>query len=205
MTVPTLPMFDDPPTRRTMPSQWQGSAAISRCGNYRWELRRWWRSGPPVAWLMLNPSTADALHDDPTIRRIIGWTWRWGYGGLVVVNLYPFRASKPAELWEWHRALPWGVGAFDPYVRDAAHDNLDVVERAGREAALRMAAFGAEAQRRDDMWVEQALEYFGQPSDAGAGETLHCLGTTKNGAPLHPMARGRLRVPDDQQPILWRS
>lgn len=87
-------LFDLPQARTMMPHHWQGSARISRCGTYRCELRRWWRAGPPVAWLMLNPSTADGLHDDPTLRRIIGFTYRWGFGGLVVVNLYPFRASS---------------------------------------------------------------------------------------------------------------
>ena len=195
--------------RTPMPPSWRRSARVSDCGQYRTELRRWWGVGPLVAWLMLNPSRANGLIDDPTVLRIIGFTWRWGYDGLVVVNFYPYRASKPADLWQWCGGLPWWEGpersVFDPYRRDAAHRNLDVVERAGRAAALRMVAFGGQARVRDLMWVENALEEFQQPSDSFADEALYCLGTTKSGAPLHPMARGRWRVSDDQSPLLWRA
>ena len=203
-----LPL-DVPTGARTIPPQWQGSATISADGVYRGALRRWWRAGPIVAWLLLNPSTADSLHDDPTLLRLIGWTWRWGYAGLVVVNVYPFRASKPADLWRWCGQLPWWEGpervCFCPYARDAAHHNVDYVEQAGRGAAQRLVGFGAEARRRDDIFVDDVLEAFQQPSDVGGDEALYCLGINGRGEPLHPMARGRHRVPDDREPILWRA
>ena len=198
-------LFETPPNPK-MPASWEKSAKLSDCGTYRYELRRWWGTGAPVAWLMLNPSTADAKQDDPTLRRIIGFSYRWGYGGLIVVNLYPFRASKPADLWHWCKQLPWfGGRPFCPYARDAAHLNGDFVEAAARAAVLRMVAFGSEVLNRDHGWVENTLESFGQPSDFGGDERFHCLGKTKSGAPLHPMARGRNRVPDDAQPQLWRD
>lgn len=66
---------------------------------YRYTLWRIWdRSRPPVAFVMLNPSTADATDDDATIRRCLGFARAWGAGGLHVVNLYAWRATKPRDL-----------------------------------------------------------------------------------------------------------
>src|ERR1700722_8072077 len=73
---------------------------------YRFTLSRDWGAGQGrVCWIMLNPSTADDTRDDPTLKRIIKFSQSWGYRELVVVNLYPFRTSKPAEcrkLIDWH-------------------------------------------------------------------------------------------------------
>ena len=74
------------------------SAEISECGKYRWWLRRRWADGPVVCFVMLNPSTADAEQDDPTIRRCIGFAQAWGCGALEVRNLFPFRATNPADM-----------------------------------------------------------------------------------------------------------
>lgn len=70
-------------------------------GNYRYWLRRQWRDrGPGICWVMLNPSRADGTIDDPTIRRCIGFSQRWGYGHLVVVNLFAYRTPYPQDLLE---------------------------------------------------------------------------------------------------------
>jgi hypothetical protein len=78
----------------------EGTAVLSDCGEYRYELRRTWGADdePLVCWVMLNPSTADADQDDPTIRRCISFSNRWGFGRLVVVNLFARRATDPKEL-----------------------------------------------------------------------------------------------------------
>lgn len=77
------------------------SAVISECGLYRYELRRVWDEQKPLcAWIMLNPSTADAEQDDPTIRKCIGFAQRWGCGGILIGNLFAFRATKPRDLWK---------------------------------------------------------------------------------------------------------
>ena len=78
-----------------MPAYSAGSGAeLSNCGTYRWRLWRdhllgdYAKHNGPVCWIMLNPSTADAFKDDPTIRRIIGFTMRWGYDALEVGHPY---------------------------------------------------------------------------------------------------------------------
>lgn len=48
-----------------------------------------------VAFVLLNPSTADEREDDPTIRRCTGYAKAWGYGGLVLGNIFAFRATDP--------------------------------------------------------------------------------------------------------------
>lgn len=65
---------------------------------YRYTLTRAWTPGPRVNFIMLNPSTADATTDDATIRRCLRYAQDWGYGGLVVTNLYAYRATDPRVL-----------------------------------------------------------------------------------------------------------
>lgn len=73
-------------------------AAISECGLFRYWLLRHWGPGPLLLFVMLNPSTADALVDDATIRRCAAFAAAHGYGGFYVVNLYAYRATRPADL-----------------------------------------------------------------------------------------------------------
>lgn len=74
------------------------TARFSSCMQYRYELTRRWGDGAEVCWVMLNPSTADAAKDDPTIRRCVGFAKRWGYGALTVVNLFAWRSTQRAVL-----------------------------------------------------------------------------------------------------------
>lgn len=77
----------------------QSGAIISDCKQYRYRLWRIWDDSKPlVLFIMLNPSTADALKDDPTIRRCINFAHSWGYGGIMVGNLFSYCSSNPKEL-----------------------------------------------------------------------------------------------------------
>ncbi len=69
-------------------------------GGHRYHLTRTWGSAgtPAVLWIMLNPSDADAYDDDPTIRKIVGFTERMGHQSLDVLNLFSFRSSDPSQL-----------------------------------------------------------------------------------------------------------
>ena len=79
----------------------KSDAVISPCGRYRYLLTRRWDDDPKAKrclFIMLNPSTADATEDDPTIKRCIGFAKREGAGELRVANLYAYRATEPADL-----------------------------------------------------------------------------------------------------------
>ncbi|WP_438454951.1 DUF1643 domain-containing protein [Vreelandella venusta] len=156
------------------------SAIISDCGQYRYLLTRPSEVEHPergtALFLMLNPSTADASLDDPTIRRCRGFAKSWGCAGLTVANLYALRATNPKELWR-HDAP---IGA----------ENNDWLVKLAKEYGDVVCAWGANAKPERVNEVYQILR------DAGA--RLWCLGTTKSGAPKHP-----LYIKADQNLIAW--
>lgn len=77
-----------------------GGAKLSDCGTYRYELSRNIQPGNvrQCLFIMLNPSTADASQDGPTIRRCMGYARSWGFGTLKVVNLFAYRSTSPEQL-----------------------------------------------------------------------------------------------------------
>ena len=81
------------------PTKIYRGAKFSRCKKYRLQLWRIWDDKlPKIMFIMLNPSYADAHHDDPTIRRCINFAKNWGYGGFYVGNIYPLISTKPKLL-----------------------------------------------------------------------------------------------------------
>lgn len=146
------------------------SAVISACGGYRYRLDRCWdASGSRVCWVMLNPSTADASDDDPTLRRCIGFSRAWGHGSLTVVNLYAWRATNPRELVHAGHAA---VGPeADQYIREALHGASAVV-------------FGWGGSTPPDAGMRIA-EVVRMACDAGLQPVA--LGVTNSGAPRHPL------------------
>lgn len=146
------------------------SAVLSPNGLYRYSLvRRWALGGFPAQFIMLNPSTADAELDDPTIRRCVGFARSLGAAGLVVVNLYAYRATKPADLWK----------ASDPVGPDADLYIAGVAARTVNEGAPLIAAWGANAKADRVARVRNII--------ATHGAQLAALGVTKDGAPRHPL------------------
>lgn len=99
--VTPLPLFGPEPP--PPPPRVLRGAVLSDCERYRYLLTRQWDdTKPPAVVVMLNPSTADAFDDDPTIRRLAGengFARHWGCGSLMVVNLYAWRATDPSQLW----------------------------------------------------------------------------------------------------------
>lgn len=143
------------------------SALISDCGRYRYRLTRTWGPGPAAVFVMLNPSTADGTQDDPTVRRCVTFADAWGYGGLIVVNLYAWRATKRAEL----KLAPDPVGPDnEAHLRTAASTALET------DAPL-VGAWGASA---DAARITEVLALPGM-------ERLTALAVTKAGQPKHPL------------------
>jgi hypothetical protein len=141
------------------------SAVFDRSGRYRYALeRRWAPGGERVAFVLLNPSSADAERDDPTIRRCMGFARAWGCAALEVVNLFAWRATRPAEL----RRAGAPVGA-----RNDAH-----LLRAARAASRVVLAWGMHGELAGRGAAVQRLL-------AEAGASLHCLGYTQGGQPRH--------------------
>jgi hypothetical protein len=181
------------PTQRLDAPQIFGSDEFSDDETCRYEMRKWWDTALPwCAWLMLNPSHARADRSDMTNDRCNAFARRWGYGGNIVVNLYPLVSPAPAVMWAWQ-----DTEAAKPHLER----NKDSIRRAGEEADLLIVAFGAQPGDRDPYWRDLCLGVFSGVS----GKPLHCIGTNLDGSPKHPLARGRNRVSDDQQPILWRA
>lgn len=152
-------LFDVPPTRGVL-----AGAVLSPCGTYRYTLDRIWDHTRPTAlFIMLNPSTADASVDDPTIRRCRAFATREGCGALTVVNLFAYRATDPREL----AVQP------DPIGPD---NNTHIALALDRQPAHVIAAWGALPFARTR--AQQVTALLAQ---------ARCLGTTKSGDPRHPL------------------
>lgn len=137
-------------------------AVLSDDGMYRYSLARNWDAGAlPLTFIMLNPSTADAYVDDPTIRRCIGFARDHAFGGIHVINLYAFRATKPADMFR----------AIDPVGPD--NDQFFDIDPRGTVVA----AWGVNARADRVRQVMRLLE----------GRNVFCLGKTKDGHPRHPL------------------
>lgn len=148
----------------------ESTATFSQGRTYRYALTRGWDAARPLAvFIMLNPSTADALADDPTIRRCISFAQSWTAGGLLVLNLFGLRATDPKVL----RRHPDPVGPDNDLV---IADRLSGAEPVGPV----ICAWGSHAgvAERADRVLALLRNRAIRPL---------CLGTTKAGHPRHPL------------------
>lgn len=154
------------------------TAIISADGDYRYRLGRVWDDAAgQVAFVMLNPSIADHQVDDPTIRRCVGFAKEWGYGGLIVVNLFAYRATKPERLFT----------ASDPVGPD---NDRHLVEAAG-EANMVVCAWGAGATK-----MPGRVRTVREELQSALGRPLFCLGRTKDSHPRHPLYVRATQLPE---------
>lgn len=152
-------------------------ALVSDCGLFRYWLLRVWDSRRPLLMLnLLNPSTADANLDDPTVRKCTGFARRAGYGGIVIVNLFAYRATDPRELRE---AAEAGIDIVGP------DNDLWISTWANRPRVHAIVGgWGARVHR----WP-LALDRIARalPALWETGKPVYCLGLTKDSHPRHPL------------------
>jgi hypothetical protein len=133
-----------------------------------------------VAWVMLNPSYGGAAENDPTIRRCIDFSCRFGFESLVLVNLFAFITAYPRILRE--EGFPVGDG------------NDDAILAAGHESALVIAGWGEQSNLVVRARARHVFDMLTRPPNKIA---IECLGVTSAGAPRHPSRRksDALRIP----------
>lgn len=160
----------------------QGGADISECGRYRYRLWRdgWSEDDRSCLFVMLNPSTADAMTDDPTIRKCVGFCKRWGYGRLFVCNLFAFRSTSPAGL----RATPDPRG---PENDGWVHGEVEAANRV-------VLAWGSHHEIRD-MVSRRAFEL--RRTLNRYPSKVVVLGRCQDGNPRHPLMLSYVTAPEN--------
>jgi hypothetical protein len=153
-------------------------AAFSSCRRWRYLLwRRWDEEKPAANFLMLNPSTADETKLDPTCSRARNYAERWGYGALIVTNVFAFRETSPLKM----KQAPDPVGAGN----DAA------IVRAAKESAIVVCAWG-----NHGVFLERSSRVRALLKE----RSLHVLRVNANGEPAHP-----LYLPGGLKAISWEA
>jgi hypothetical protein len=156
----------------------EAGATFSPCRRWRYLLWRRWDEAKPVAnFLMLNPSTADERKLDPTCSRARDYAERWGYGALIVTNVFAFRNTNPNQM----------KAAKDP----VGPGNDAAIVKAARESALVVCAWGNHGA------------FLARSSQVRAllkNQKLHALRVNANGEPAHP-----LYLPGRLEPISWAA
>jgi len=139
------------------------SAVFSPCRKYRYSLTRSWNSAEGyVLFIGLNPSIADEIIDDPTLIRCINFAKDWGYGGLIMVNLFAYMSTHPTDLKK--AKLPIGK-----------NNNKHILKN-HQKSQLTIAAWGNDGHflKRD----KEVLKIINNPM---------CLNINKSGQPAHPL------------------
>jgi hypothetical protein len=177
MSVPLLHPDARPREWGATGKEWREAAkaaVLSDCGTYRFALTRVWDLElPALCWVMLNPSAADDRVDDPTLRACIDFSVRWGFGKLVVVNLYAVRGADPSVC----KTHPHPVGpGNDEAILAALTECQAVVLGWGNHGV---------GDRANDV-VRFALSRHPR---------VWALKVTKAGAPQHPLYVARKTVP----------
>ena len=154
------------------------AAVFSSDRIHRYTLSRIWDPDKrPVLFICLNPSTADETKDDPTVRRCIGYARDWGYGGMVMCNIFAFRATDPKKM----------KAAEDPIGR---HNDWWLLREA-EQAGIAVAAWGTHGEHlARGTAVRRLLKNY----------MLHSLKMTKGGEPGHP-----LYLPKDLEPQIMQE
>lgn len=141
------------------------SAEISSDGLYRYSLERTWDEGKPtVLFICLNPSTADAINDDATVRRMVSFARQFGAGRLLVGNLFAFRSKNRNDL----------LKAEDP----VGPENDKYLSKLIKAADIVIAAWGN---------FGSYLNRSSQFKEMFKSHNIKCLALNQTGEPIHPL------------------
>ena len=141
----------------------QSGASFSKCRTYRYALWRVWEeTKPTVLFVGLNPSIADEQIDDPTLIRCTNYAKSWGYGGVMMGNLFAYRATDPKELFQ----------ATEPI----GEENDSWLKNLASNANLVVAAWGNMGTHLGRS--QEVISFL---------PNLHCLKMNKSGEPAHPL------------------
>lgn len=160
----------------------RNGAVFSPCERYRYSLWRWWGYKPEpqpsymVAFLGLNPSTADAAKNDPTVTRCIGFAKRWGFDGMIMLNLFAHRDTDP-------KMMKLATNPVGP-------DNDEAIDRITGLAGMTVCCWGSHGVHLGRSLAVQRLL---------AGRTLHYLKLTAALEPWHP-----LYLAGELKPLVWK-
>ncbi|AFY78083.1 hypothetical protein Ple7327_2820 [Pleurocapsa sp. PCC 7327] len=153
-------------------------AIFDPTGVYRYLLwREWDENAPQIGFIMLNPSTADAKRDDPTIRKCIYLASSWGYGSLAVANLFAYRTAKPKLLRQVVDPIGW---ENDNYLLKLSHQTQKIIFAWGNHGS----------------WLNRSQAVI---SLFGDRDKIYCLGKNCTGEPSHP-----LYLKKETLPILYQ-
>lgn len=147
------------------------AAIISDCGVYRYRLER--GIGKTMSVIMVNPSTADAETDDPTIRKVLGFAQRLGYGRIIVGNKFAYRATD--------------IGALRYASDPIGPDNDKHLEQILRDGDVHVAAWGTVGKLPDTL--RSRWKHIVRIADH-IGCKLHCIGVNADRHPKHPLMTG---------------
>jgi hypothetical protein len=154
-------------------------AEFSADKKFRYRLWRIWREDlPQVTWILLNPSTADHLKDDPTIKRCIGFSMNMGYGGCEILNIFALRSTYPGTL----------LQVEDPV---GPANDLTLLHRITINPLV-ICAWGRVHEKL--AWRPASVMSLLKPFKPW----LHCLKTCADGSPAHP-----LYLSSKLRPIQW--
>ena len=176
----------------------RSDAVFSRCGRYRYWLERVWDLRKPILpWVLLNGSTAGKATNDPTVVRLIGYSRRWNYGGLWLVNAYGAMATRPQDLF----AMDDNLGSRNRFylqqtIRDAYSGTQEPIGE--YHGTLRIEPASEPIDRTLPVIVgwgnhgarlghdRRVMDWI---RNAGPPVGIQCLGVTKTGCPVHPLYR----------------
>ena len=165
-------------TRQHQKGDAKSWATYSACERYRFALNRVWNAeGRRLLFIMLNPSTATEVMNDPSVERCERRARALGYGALRVCNLFGWRSTDPRELKTV--ADPVGIG------------NDEAITKGCRWAEMIICAWGTHGVHASrDIEVGKILR-----KNARA-DAIHHLGLSKAGLPRHPLYIAYAKQPE---------